>query len=217
MDGEAKKFVFETEFSADGSVIIHDDSWRQSVPREEVDGLLEQARAEGVQSADLQATQALEQICQTLSAQMRDMLAQCSQVARQMREESAQFALIVANKLSGAALSKFEQVQLQDIVSRTLVELKGAPAIQITVPEAAAHDLSESLKTLIEDSEFGGSIRIYGDTNANAGSVTLEWQEGMVRFDPGEVAERVQQEVANWLASQQAMEEQQENREPEHG
>lgn len=217
MGAEAKKFVFGTEFGSDGSVITADDSWRQSVPREEVDGLVQQARVQGAQAAETQAAQALQQLCEDLSGQMRSMLAQCSAVSRQMREESAHFALIVANKLAGAALAQFEQAQLQEIVTRTLGELKGEPALQITVPETAAQPLSEALKGIVEDTEFAGSVRIYGDTNAHAGSVSLEWREGMVSFDPQEVAQRVEGEVENWLASQREMEKQSEGREHEHG
>lgn len=220
MGGSATKFEFATEFGSDGSIISQDDSWRQTVPRAEVEGLVQQARTEGAQAADTQATQSLQQVCEILTGQMQTLLAQCGAVSKQMREEAAQFSLIVANKLAGAALANFEQAQLQDIISRTLSELKGTPAIQVTVPETAAGPLSEAMKDLVADSEFGGSIRIYGDTEAHAGSVTLEWQEGMVRFDPAEVEERVRAEVENWLASRTQQDEQtslQQGREQEHG
>lgn len=195
-----QKFEFSRSFESDGSVNECSGNWRSSIPREEVEALEAEAFDRGRDNEIVRVDQETQVVIKNIDAQLLQILTKHSEIAEQNSKDAAFLVHTIAGKIAGAALGKFEIEQVSSLVTQTLSDLKGAPRVKIKVTAAVADKLKEQLSILIEGSEFLGSVIIEIDEAASTGSVSLDWGEGAVSFDPVEIETRIQQEITNWLS-----------------
>jgi hypothetical protein len=198
-----QKFNFTRSFEDDGTVNEGAGSWRRSIPREEVEALKAKEFDRGRDSEMVQAEQSTQRVVKNIDTQLAKILTQYSEMAAQNRKDAAFLAQTIAGKIAGAALGKFGVEQVSTLIKQTLLDLKGNPRVKITVTETVAGELTERLAVLSKESEFSGSMVIEIDAEATAGSVSLDWGEGAVSFNPVEIEARIKQEVANWLLAEE--------------
>ncbi len=198
---DPEKFCFDTVFDARGNILETGEAWRKSVPHEEVEKQIAEALAQGRKDERVSGEQETILAIRALSEQLQSLLGQVNQICHKNREDAAHLAQIIGQKIGGSALQKFEQEHVQEIIQKTLFELKSDPRINIKVSEPVAEKLLAELPKILEEAEFNGRVRIEGDANAAPGTIALQWGDGSVAFDPVEVEKRISTEVENWLSS----------------
>jgi len=200
-----QKFNFTRSFESDGTVNEGAGSWRSSIPREEVEALKAEEFDRGRDSELVQIEQSTQTVLKNIDVQLANILKRFSEMADQNRKDAAFLAQTIAGKIAGVALDKFEIEQVSKLIKETLLDLKGNPRVKIIVTEAVAAELSERLTVLSEESEFLGSVVVEIDKEAVTGSISLDWGEGAVSFNPVEIEARIKQEVANWLSAEESL------------
>ncbi|VAV96351.1 hypothetical protein MNBD_ALPHA06-382 [hydrothermal vent metagenome] len=201
----AQKFAFDTVFDHQGNIVEEGGAWRQTILRSQSEQQVAEAFERGREAEQNEVEKTTTQAILALTAEMTKLLQQSTQIAEQSRKEAANLAMVVGKKIAGQALEQFAMAQVSELISQTLVELKGSPRIKIKVAPELATILETQISALAEQAEFCGAFRIEAVEEASPGAVALEWAEGAVEFDPQEVENRIETEISKWLAVMQTV------------
>src|SRR5579872_6514209 len=107
MSKPASKFTFDTEFRADSDIVSSAARARQkkTMTTEEIEAMLARAQQEGEQSAQVRATEKVNQTVAALVISLRAALDQSHAEVEAVREEATQLAFAAARKIASAALA----------------------------------------------------------------------------------------------------------------
>ncbi len=223
---KAQKFLFDNVFDGQGSS-AHDpnDLYFQNEPKygvRDIEKARDEAYAEGVTAGIQQSLASYEsQIAATLNRiaeASADLLRGRRQLAVELRQEAAQLALMIAAKLAPALMQEQPQKEIEVLVAGCLVDNHDEPRIVIRVNPDQLKDLKQRILGLADDSGFTGDIVLLAEDGIALGDCRLEWADGGVERDSGQLAECTEQAVAKYLgtlAAPQAQEAQEAPEQPE--
>ncbi|PHR60048.1 MAG: hypothetical protein COA47_08345 [Robiginitomaculum sp.] len=196
-----QKFNFDTEFDANGNIIANADSWRKTVSHDEVEKQVAAAFDRGKEDELVKVEETTNAQLKEIGAQLREILSTTQAITDKCQQDAVDLTIVIARKIAGVALDKFEFDQVENVVRKTLKGLRGNPRITLRVPQGLAEKLESEIEGISDDVEFSGSVRVEGEADLVAGSVVLEWCDGEIRSDPEEIANRIETEITNWSVS----------------
>ncbi len=196
-----RKFNFDTEFDANGNIIGNADSWRKAVSQGEVEKQVAEAFDRGKEDELVKVEETTNVQLKEIGTQLREILSTTQTITEKCQQDAVDLTVVIARKIAGIALDQFEFEQVENVVRQTLDGLRGSPRITLSVPTNLVEKLETEIQGIVDDVEFAGSVRVEGKSELAAGSVALEWCDGEIKFDPDEIAKRIETEISNWSAS----------------
>ncbi|AYG94000.1 flagellar assembly protein FlbE [Brevundimonas naejangsanensis] len=188
----ARPFVFDTEFGADGAV-VRPSTWqpvKRSYAPAEVDALVAQARLEARQQA-LAEVEALRADALSILAQTTSQAATLLRnVAEAHRRESADLALAAARVVASAAFDRFPRRPLEAALEALGQEMDATP--RLVVRASGLDDEGRAqVEALCAQAGFSGLVVFRDEPHLPAAAFALEWADGRAEFDPAEAEGRV--------------------------
>jgi flagellar assembly protein FliH len=198
----ARKFMFETEFAADGTVLR--DPTRNEFRRyeaKEVEALRAGAYEQGKTDALVEAERASGAALDKLAADMKAHLARLEATVQALRVQSAQIALAAARKIAGEALDQFGEARVIAAIEAAMDALPEGPRLNVRVAPGLEATLRERLEGAAKARGFEGAIVVRADARIAKGDVEIEWTEGALACERRDIEARVEALVAAALAA----------------
>ena len=195
MPHNARPFIFDTEFDAEGRVLQQSD-WqppKRSYMPAEVEALIAQARLEGRQQA-LSEVEALR--ANALSAVAQSVVEAATRMeaaVEQHRQQSAELSLVCGRALASSAMDIYPRRPLEAAIEQLAEEIDASPRLVIR-----AHGLDaegrHQIEQLCQQAGFSGLV-VFRDDAPHAAAFSLEWSDGRASFDPAEVETRLRERI----------------------
>jgi flagellar assembly protein FliH len=175
------KFTFDTHFGGEVPEALpgrNEARSRRTYSAEEIEFMREQAHAEGMQSGEVRAKQALvASIAQISAAIMRVIQAMDADV-EEVRKKATQFAMAAARHLAGAALDAAPQKEIEAVLREAAHQAIGEPRIVLRLAPQAADALAEEAASLAHLEGFEGRVQVVADRNFTGADCRVEWRGG---------------------------------------
>jgi flagellar assembly protein FliH len=190
-----RKYSFDTEFAADGSIVSDAASRRfsQTDLETERSAAYLSGKGDAVAEAERQASAALKDLANSARA----ILAALDAERDAMRREGALLALAAARKIAGAALDHFGEARAAQAITEALDNMRGGARFLVRANPKLAAALAPRMETL--GAELDGAIQLRADASLKGASIEIEWSDGVIRLDPDEIAARLDALVLQML------------------
>lgn len=195
----ARKFSYETVFSAEGEVLRDGRGHRSIFTAEEVEAERRAAYEQGRASAEAKAAQSAADAAQALARQAQLLLTRLDGESRALKQDAAALARLAARAIAGAALDAFGPERAEEIVAQALDSLRAAPRIVAKLRPEHAEALTPRLQALADEHGLAGQLIVRPEPNARPGDVSLEWGEGALAFDREEAQARLNELIEQAL------------------
>lgn len=220
---KAQKFLFDNPFDGQGaSARGPNDLYFDNEPKygvRDIEKARDEAYAEGVTAGIQQSLTSYEsQMAATLNRIAEagaELLRGRQQLAAELRQEAAQLALMIAAKLAPALIQEQPQKEIEVLVAGCLADNHDEPRIVIRVNPDQLEDLKQRILGLADDSGFTGDIVFLAEDEVALGDCRLEWADGGVERDSGQLAHCTEQAVAKYLSTLAAPQVQEAPEQPE--
>lgn len=196
----ARKYGFDTVFSAEGEILRDGHGLRAVYTAKEVEAIRAEAFAAGEDSEVAKAQRAAADMARTLAKQAQLLLGQISTEIQTLRGEATQFALAAGQAIAGAALDRFGEARALQVVEMALEELRLQPRLLVRVPQALHPVLEPLLTAIAQEHGMGDALIVRPDTSARPGDVSLEWPEGRISVSRAELLARLDALAAEVIA-----------------
>ena len=200
MSNTFKRFAFDREFAADGTVLRDGDRIKRVLTEEEARAMADQAAGEARQSEEAQAAREAAAALQQVSGKLQTMIARLDAESEALRHDAARLALAAARAVAGAALDQFAADTVEACVKDALADLRAEPRIAVRVAPHLADPLAERIYEYAQREGFGEAVVVRADEEAVAGDCVIEWRSGAVERTAAEIEKRIAEAVENWLA-----------------
>ncbi|MBL8551392.1 MAG: hypothetical protein JNJ73_15515 [Hyphomonadaceae bacterium] len=197
-----RKYLFETEFAADGTVLR--DPARNEFKRfeaKEVDALRATAYDKGKADALVEAERASAAALEKLANDMKTELARLEATVQSLRVQGAEIALAAARKIAGEALDQFGEERAIAAVEAAMDALPAGPRLLVRIAPTLEATLRARLETAAKARAFEGALLVRPEPKLAKGDVEIEWSEGALVCERGDIEARVEALVAAALAA----------------
>ena len=176
----ARKFNFDVEFCSDRELHSHTarDRQKKNLTQEELDLLCANARAEGTQTGEVQALEAMATEARNAAQAVREALMKMSQEFDSIRAEAAQIALAMARKLARAALAPAPDAEVAAALREAMHQAIGEPRILLRASPSVAKALSGQLGEIAHEEGYEGRVQISEDPSLQSADCRIEWRGG---------------------------------------
>jgi flagellar assembly protein FliH len=202
MVSQARRFLFDTEFAADGTVLR--DAARGEFRRydpAEVEAERARAYAAGKADALAAAERASAEALAALAADARSLLSRLDDLAQRLRSEAAEVAFAAARKIAGEALDAFGDARALAAVGAAMEALPHGPRLVVRVAPQSEQSLRPRLEAVAAQRLFEGAILVRAEKGAAPGDVEIDWNEGVIAIERAEIEARVGALIAAALAA----------------
>ncbi len=196
----ARKYGFETVFSAEGEILRDGHGLRAIYTAKEVEAIRGEAFAAGQDSEMAKAQRAGADMARILAKQAQLLLAQIGGEIQTLRAEATQFALAAGRAIAGAALDSYGEARALQIVQEALEELRLQPRLLVRVPQALHPILEPLLQGIAAEQGLGDALIIRPDAGAQPGDVSLEWPQGRISVSRADLLARLEAMAAEVIA-----------------
>lgn len=196
----ARKYGFETVFSAEGEILRDGHGLRAIYTAKEVEAIRGEAFAAGQDSEMAKAQRAAADMARTLAKQAQLLLTQIGGEIQTLRGEATQFALAAGRAIAGAALDSYGEARALQIVQEALEELRLQPRLLVRVPQALHPILEPLLQGIAAEQGLGDAMIIRPDAGTQPGDVSLEWPEGRISVSRTDLLARLEAMAAEVIA-----------------
>ncbi len=200
MSISARKYGFDTVFSAEGEVLRDGHGLRSIYTAKEVEAIRAEAFAAGEDSEVAKAQRAAADMARILAKQAQLLLAQIGAEIQTLRGEATQFALAAGQAIAGAALDRFGEARALQVVELALEELRLQPRLMVRVPQALHGILEPLLRAIADEHGLGDALIIRPDPGILPGDVALEWPEGRISISRADLIARLDALAAEVIA-----------------
>jgi flagellar assembly protein FliH len=198
----ARKFTFDTEFEGPRSGGGVSAPYRRLHSAEEVEELVQRARAEGMAAAmartEAQVARALGELAEAARAALPTLAA----AAHEHRAGAAELALACARQIAEAACERFPEAPLQSALAALAREIEAVPRLMLRAPPQLLEPLTAALNETAEAIGYPGQILARADPNLAKAAFVLDWGDGSAAFDPAGAAARVAEALEGALAAE---------------
>lgn len=220
---KAQKFLFDNPFDGQGSSAGDpNDLYFDNEPKygvRDIEKARDEAYAEGVTAGIQQSLASYEsQMAATLNRIAEagaDLLRGRRQLAVELRQEAAQLALMIAAKLAPALMQDQPQKEIEALVAKCLIDNHDEPRIVIRLNPDQLEDLQQRILGLADQSGFAGDVVLLAEDEIVLGDCRLEWADGGVERDSGQLAQCAEEAVAKYLSTLTAPQAQEPPEQPE--
>lgn len=108
-------------------------------------------------------------------------------------------AHLVAEKLAAGLLQRYPEEVLASIFTECIEHVRDAPHLAVRVNDAIAGELQKRIAAIAKERGYAGSIVVLGDPETKAGDCRIEWADGGVTRDFGEMSRFVADAVDRHL------------------
>lgn len=148
------------------------------------------------QAAD-QAAKAFEQIAQSAQA----LFGQVKQIAWEQKSHASQIAFLIGKKLASAALDKYPETEITQLVEQNLEHISHEPVIRISIAPPLKDALSHSLHDLKQRSNLEVEFELIADESLTQSDCQLVWSNGGITRDLSEIEHEIEDAINQRLAS----------------
>jgi flagellar assembly protein FliH len=180
MSKPANKFTFDTEFRADSDVVSASARARQkkTMTTEEIEALIARAQQEGAQSAQVRATEKINQTVAALTITLRAALDQSHAEIEALRQEAAQLALAAARKIASAALAALPAGDVEAALREAMHHAIGEPRVTLRAAPEVIAALQERVESIAHEEGYDGRVLIAADPALQGADCRIEWRGG---------------------------------------
>ena len=190
-----------------------------TVPEELVAQLVAQARedayaeglAAGERNAASMAAQTLAAAAGTLATQTAEMVAALDDASLAAKREAIELAASIGRKLALHLLARHPTVELEALIAECMQSLGGVPHLVVRCHPAIADEIRDIATAHMHTSDFSGRLIVMGDPDVRLGDGKLEWVDGGLVRDIGEISKDIDRKIMAFLAAARGRDNQQES------
>ena len=190
-----------------------------TVPEELVAQLVAQARedayaeglAAGERNAASMAAQTLAAAAGTLATQTAEMVAALDDASLAAKREAIELAASIGRKLALHLLARHPTVELEALIAECMQSLGGVPHLVVRCHPAIADEIRDIATAHMHTSGFSGRLIVMGDPDIRLGDGKLEWVDGGLVRDIGEISKDIDRKIMAFLAAARGRDNQQES------
>ncbi|MGE0829800.1 MAG: FliH/SctL family protein [Hyphomonadaceae bacterium] len=188
----ARKYAFDTEFAADGTILRDPTTGeRKRLTVEEAEAEKTRAYQSGAKDAVAQAERAGADAAAHLARAARDVLTRLDALERKMRADAVHVGLAAARKLADAALAEFGEARIAAALEAAMEALPAGPRLVIRVAPAHMDSVRKRLDAAVADHAYAGAVLLKAEEAIALGDVRIEWAEGAIDLNRAEIEARV--------------------------
>lgn len=204
----AKKFLFDTAFSADGRIVEASPDEALAITAAE----LENARAEGYaagkadgrkDAAGFSARLHTEALTAT-NAALDELCTQLSARVAALEADATHLAHAIGRSIAGAALVHFGEANIKVMIAEAMEDLRTATEARLRAHPAVVTGLDQALTAHLERSGAKARLSIIADPTLTEGEAHLDFAGGAYRFEPAAIAERIARQIDQMLAKEES-------------
>ena len=192
---------------------------KPTVPEDLVAQLVAQARedayAEGLLAGERNATsmaaQTLASAAGMLATQTAEMAAALDDAAHRAQREAIELAASIGRKLALHLLARFPTTELDALIAECMQSLGGVPHLVVRCNPAIADEIRDIATAHMQTSGFSGRLIVMGDPDLRLGDGKLEWVDGGLVRDIGEISKDIDRKITAYLAAARGPDDQQES------
>ena len=175
-----KKFTFDTEFRAEGDLISNAARARQRkvFTQEEIDHMFSRARAEGMKSGQVRASEAVAAAVKDLCVIVRESMVTAGQEVDVLREEAARLALVSARKLAPVAIANLPQGDVEDALREAIHQAITEPRIVLRASQKVVDAIKDKLAEMALEQGYEGRIVATAEPGISGADCRIEWRGG---------------------------------------
>ena len=210
------RFTFDLDL---GQRTIPSAPPKPTVPEELVAQLVAQARedayaeglAAGERNAASMAAQTLAAAAGTLATQTAEMVAALDDASLAAKREAIELAASIGRKLALHLLARHPTVELEALIAECMQSLGGVPHLVVRCHPAIADEIRDIATAHMHTSGFSGRLIVMGDPDVRLGDGKLEWVDGGLVRDIGEISKDIDRKIMAFLAAARGRDNQQES------
>lgn len=195
-----KRFAFDREFAADGTVLRDGDKVKRVFTEAEAQELADAAAEQARHSEEAQAAAAVADAMRQISGRMQAVIARLDAESEALREDATRLAIAAARAIAGEALQAYGEDTITACAREALDDLRAEPRIAVRVAPHLADAIAERLYAEAEKLGLEGAVLVRADEEVAAGDCVLEWRSGAVERTAADIETRIADAVRKWLA-----------------
>lgn len=180
-----------------------------TMPEDLVAQLIAQARedayAEGLAAGERNATsmaaQTLAAAAGTLATQTAEMAAALDDASLATKREAIELAASIGRKLALHLLARFPTIELDALIAECMQSLAGVPHLVVRCHPSIADQIRDIATAHMQTSGFSGRLIVMGDPEIRLGDGKLEWVDGGLVRDIGEISRDIDRKIMAFLAA----------------
>jgi flagellar assembly protein FliH len=192
-----RRFAFDREYAADGTVLRDGDRVRRIFTEDEARAMADAAANQAAEGDAARMAETLRQI----SGRMQAVLARMDDESEAMRADAVRLALAAARSIAGAALDRYGADTIEACAREALAELRAEPRLAVRVAPHLVEEIAERLDSEAARLGFEGAVIVRADADVGAGDVVLEWRAGAVERTAADIEQRLEDTARKWLAA----------------
>lgn len=192
-----RRFAFDREYAADGTVLRDGERVRRIFTEDEARAMADAAANQAAEGDAARMAETLRQI----SGRMQAVLARMDDESEAMRADAVRLALAAARSIAGAALDRYGADTIEACAREALAELRAEPRLAVRVAPHLVEEIAERLDSEAARLGFEGAVIVRADADVGAGDVVLEWRAGAVERTAADIEQRLEDTARKWLAA----------------
>lgn len=177
---------------------------KRSYTEEQIKEIQYAAYAEGVieggNMAALKIEKQAEVALTVLISQYSKLMSSVSDQFILLRRQSADLALIIAQKLSSALIAEKPTAEIEKLFLSCLVNLGAEPRVVLRVDEKLIDPLKEKIERMAVQAGYPGRVILIGEPGAHPAQCMIEWADGGVSYRTPEQLAYIDQVIASYIS-----------------
>jgi flagellar assembly protein FliH len=157
--------------------------------------------AEGQRDAAVKAAQAIAKAANTLADHTAALSAAFDDSRHATLGEAVTLAAAIGRKLERHLLDREPTAEIEALVAECLASLDAVPHLVIRCNPELADAVREIATARIATSGFAGRLVVLGEPDIRLGDARLEWADGGIVRDSGELEAQIDQRIAQHIAA----------------
>lgn len=195
-----RKFVFETEFGTDGSVVRTGDTFRQSYSRTEMDTLTAAAFEKGKNEETARANAMMADATRRIADAMQVIVGSLRDEAVALRTEAVDMALSCARKVANAAIAEYPEEEVVAALEEAMTVLRDSPRLMVGVSADLQEQMQARIGQLADSFGYGAAVVVRADNNVRPGDARIVWGDGSITIDRDDALNRLEAALRRKLA-----------------
>ncbi|WBQ10796.1 hypothetical protein L2D01_03200 [Hyphomonadaceae bacterium ML37] len=192
-----RRFAFDREYAADGTVLRDGERVRRVFTEDEARAMADAAASKAAEGDAARMAETLRQI----SGRMQAVLARMDSESEAMRADAVRLAMAAARAIAGAALDRYGADTIEACAREALAELRAEPRLAVRVAPELVEEIAERLDSEAARMGFEGAVIVRADEEVGPGDVVLEWRAGAVEHTAADIEQRLEDTARKWLAA----------------
>jgi flagellar assembly protein FliH len=185
----ATSFLFDRDFGSSRGM----PSAKEQAARDEADQSgYRRGLAEGRAQAAAETNARLNDCMRRIADAAGQLLQQADARARALEDETLAFALSLARKIAGEALSQYPLATIEQIAHSAFGHLRGVPHLVVRVNDGLVEDVETLVKRIARERGFDGRIVTMGEPEIAPGDARFEWADGGIAREAARIGDTAQ-------------------------